>query len=336
MKTFSLQGSIVALITPFQSDGAIDEQRLRELVSWHVKSGTNAIVPCGTTGESATLSHEEHHRVIDIVINETQGRIPVIAGAGSNSTREAVSLTEHAREAGADAVLSISPYYNKPTQQGIIEHYKTLNEIGIPIIVYNVPGRTGINITAETTLKLAQMGNIVGIKEASGNMSQIMEILRDRPDGFRVYSGDDALAYPLMMLGADGCVSVVANEIPQEFSTMIQLCLETRSNIQKSDDNNALSDENEQKNKYNHDEKNDRQEQFNKKHQNLKLKQGREIHFRYLKLMETNFIETNPIPVKTALELMGKIETNFRLPLTPMSKENKEKLTQTLKQASLI
>lgn len=329
MKTFSLQGSIVALITPFQSDGAIDEQRLRELVRWHIKSGTNAIVPCGTTGESATLTHEEHHQVIDIVINETKGRIPVIAGAGSNSTREAISLTQHAQKAGADAVLSISPYYNKPTQQGIIEHYKMLNEIRIPIIVYNVPGRTGSNIAAETTLKLAQMENIVGIKEASGNMSQIMEILRDRPNGFRVYSGDDSLAYALMMLGADGCVSVVANEIPQKFSNMLRLCLEALSkNLQKSDKNGKQPD-NTNGNEPNH-------ETNSKMTTSSKLEQARKIHFRYLKLMEINFIESNPIPVKTALELMGKIEANFRLPLTPMSERNKETLEKTLKQLSLI
>ncbi len=294
MKSLQFFGSVVALVTPFQKDGSIDEKTLRKLVKWHIENGTNGIVPCGTTGESATLSHEEHHRVIDIVIDEAKGKIPVIAGAGSNATKEAASLTEHAKKAGADAVLSLSPYYNKPTQQGIIEHYKKINEIGIPVVVYNVPGRTGSNITAETTLRLAEMENIIGIKEASGNMEQIMEILASRPKGFKVFSGDDSLAYPLMTLGADGCISVVANEIPKKFSEMLRYLKE--GNLEKA----------------------------------------KEIHNKYLKLMRQNFIETNPIPVKTALSLMGKIEENFRLPLVPISTKNKEILKETLHSLSLM
>lgn len=294
MNIRNLQGAIVALVTPFQSDGSIDEKRLRQLVNWHIESGTHGIVPCGTTGESATLTHEEHHWVIDIVIDESKGRIPVVAGAGSNATAEAVSLTQHAKKAGVDAVLSISPYYNKPTPQGIIEHYQAINEIGIPIIVYNVPGRTGSNITAETTLKLAQMGNIMGIKEASGNLEQVMEILKNRPENFRVYSGEDSLAFAIMALGGDGGISVVANEIPREFSHMIQCCLQGN------------------------------------------FEEARKIHFQYYTLMRQNFIETNPIPVKTALSLMGKIEANFRLPLTPMSEGNKEKFMKTLNNLKLV
>lgn len=294
MNIRNLQGSIVALVTPFQSDGSIDEKKLRQLVNWHIESGTHAIVPCGTTGESATLTHEEHHRVIDIVIDEAKGRIPVVAGAGSNATAEAVSLTEHAKKAGVDAVLSISPYYNKPTQEGIIEHYKTINEVGIPVIVYNVPGRTGSNITAETTLKLAQMENIMGIKEASGNLEQVMEILKNRPTHFKVYSGEDSLAFSIMTLGGDGCISVVANEIPREFSHMIQYCLQGN------------------------------------------FEEAKKIHFQYYTLMRKNFLETNPIPVKTALSLMGKIEANFRLPLTPMSPKNLETFKNTLKSLHLI
>lgn len=289
-----LHGSIVALVTPFTKENQIDEKRLKDLVNWHISQGTNAIVPCGTTGESATLSHEEHHRAIEIVISEVKKRIPVIAGAGSNNTAEAYSLTEHAKKAGAEAVLSIAPYYNKPTQKGYIEHYKALNEIGIPIVVYNVPGRTGSNIEAKTTLELAKLPNIIGIKEASGNIAQIMEILKEKPDNFAVVAGDDSLAFPLIMLGASGCISVVANQVPKEFSQLISLAIEGY------------------------------------------WQEAKKLHYHLLPLMNINFIESNPIPVKTSLALMRKIELKFRSPLCEMSPENLVKLKKVLEIYKLI
>src|SRR3990172_3308307 len=227
---FSFKGVATALVTPMQqSDGAIDEKALRSLVEFQITNGVSGLVPCGTTGESATLNHAEHHHVMDVVVEQTAGRVPVIIGAGSNATREAISLTQHARAIGANAVLSIAPYYNKPTQEGFYQHYKAITEaVNIPIFVYNVPGRTGSNITAETTLRIAELPGIAGIKEASGNMQQIMEILRHRPTQFIVLSGDDALTLPLIALGADGAISVVANEAPLLFSSMVRLCLEEK------------------------------------------------------------------------------------------------------------
>lgn len=289
-----LQGSIVALVTPFHEDGSLDETSLRSLVNWHIQEGTDAIVPCGTTGESATLTHEEHHRVINIVVDEVNGRIPVIAGAGSNSTQEAISFTHHAQEIGADAVLSISPYYNKPTQRGIIEHYRAINEIGIPVIIYNVPSRTGSNITAETTLEIAEMENMVGIKEASGDLNQVTEIIRNRPRDFAVLSGDDGLAYSILALGGDGCISVIANEIPAKFSRLMHLCLDG-----------------------NWDE-------------------ARKLQMQLWPLMQANFLETNPIPVKTALNLMGKISATVRSPLFPMNETNLTQLRQILNELEVI
>jgi 4-hydroxy-tetrahydrodipicolinate synthase len=292
---FSPSGSIVALVTPMRpSDGAIDEPRLRESVNWQIESGTNGIVPVGTTGESATLTHEEHRRVVSIVIEEARGRVPVIAGAGSNSTAEAVALAEHAKQSGADAILSIGPYYNKPTQEGFFQHFKAVASVGIPVILYNVPGRTGKNITAETTLRLAEIPNIVAIKEASCDLNQAMEILRLKPDNFAVLSGEDSLALPILGLGGTGAISVVANEIPKEFSEMVQAALT----------GNCV--------------------------------RAREIHFRFLPLMAANFLETNPICVKTALGLMGKIDFRVRLPLTPMEEVQKKELAKILKELGLI
>lgn len=293
--SFMFRGTATALVTPMLPGGEIDTAALRRLVEFQITNGINGLVPCGTTGESATLSHPEHHHVMDIVAEQAHGRVPLIVGAGSNSTREAISLTQHARAIGADAVLSVAPYYNKPTQQGFFEHYRAITEaVDIPVFVYNVPGRTGSNINAETTLRLAELPGIAGIKEASGNIPQVMEILRNRPADFVLLSGDDALTLPMMALGGDGVISVVANEVPAEFSAMVRLCL--------SGDFTA----------------------------------ARLIHERLLDLMNLNFIDSNPIPVKTALSVMGMIHESFRLPLTPMPLEHKIKLRRTLEELSLV
>jgi 4-hydroxy-tetrahydrodipicolinate synthase len=293
---FSFKGVATALVTPMHlADGTVDEGALRSLVEFQITNGVNGVVPCGTTGESATLNHAEHHHVMDVVVEQAAGRVPVIIGAGSNSTREAISLTQHARAIGANAVLSIAPYYNKPTQEGFYQHYKAITEsVEIPIFVYNVPGRTGSNITAETTLRIAELPGIAGIKEASGNIQQIMEILRHRPPQFTVLSGDDALTLPLMALGADGAISVVANEVPYLFSSMVQLCLEE------------------------------------------KFSEARVVHEELLKLMSLNFIESNPIPVKSALAMMGMIEEAYRLPLTPMSGEHRFAVRRALEELHLL
>lgn len=293
---FSFKGVATALVTPMrQADGTVDEGALRSLVEFQITNGVNGVVPCGTTGESATLNHAEHHHVMDVVVEQAAGRVPVIIGAGSNSTREAISLTQHARAIGANAVLSIAPYYNKPTQEGFYQHYKAITEsVEIPIFVYNVPGRTGSNITAETTLRIADLPGIAGIKEASGNIQQIMEILRHRPTHFTVLSGDDALTLPLMALGADGAISVVANEAPLLFSSMVRLCLEE------------------------------------------KFSEARVVHEELLQLMSLNFIESNPIPVKSALAMMGMIEEAYRLPLTPMSGEHRFAVRRALEELHLL
>lgn len=293
--TFLFRGTATALVTPMMPGGEIDTEALRRLVEFQISNGINGLVPVGTTGESATLSHPEHHHVMDIVAEQTNGRVPIIVGAGSNSTREAISLTQHARAIGAGAALSVAPYYNKPTQQGFFEHYKAITEaVDIPVFVYNVPGRTGSNINAETTLRLAELPGIAGIKEASGNIPQVMEILRHRPNNFVVLSGDDALTLPMMALGADGVISVVANEVPSEFSRMVQLCREGDFAL------------------------------------------AREIHERLLDLMNVNFIESNPIPVKSALAMMGMIHEEYRLPLTRMSMDHRIKLRRVLEELSLL
>ena len=281
---FSFKGVATALVTPMQSaDGAVDERALRALVEFQISNGVNGLVPCGTTGESATLNHAEHHHVMDVVVEQAAGRVPVIVGAGSNSTHEAVSLTQHARAIGANAVLSIAPYYN-----AIVE------SVDIPIFVYNVPGRTGSNINAETTLRIAELPGIAGIKEASGNMGQVMEILRHRRTNFTVLSGDDALTLPMIALGADGAISVVANETPRLFSSMVKLCLEGN------------------------------------------FTEARAIHEELLQLMNLNFIESNPIPVKGALAIMGMIEEAYRLPLTPMSSEHRFAVRRALEELHLM
>lgn len=283
------QGSIVALVTPFKQ-GELDEKALRDLVEFHIAEGTNAIVPCGTTGESATLSHEEHCRVIEIVIDQAKKRLPVIAGAGSNSTKEAVFLTEHAKKSGADAVLSITPYYNKPTQTGLYQHFKTIAEqVDIPVVLYNVPGRTGVNMLPDTVIELSKIKNIVGVKEASGSLDQAGAILQHTDDSFDVISGEDSLTFPMMAMGAKGVISVTANVAPKKMAQMCKAVLE----------NNMI--------------------------------EARKLHYELIDLSKAVFYETNPIPAKKAVYLMGLIENEIRLPLVEMTKENTEKLKTVMK-----
>lgn len=289
------RGTATALVTPFNADASLDEVRLRELVNMQIKSGVEALVPVGSTGEGATLSEREQARVIHVVADETNGRIPVLAGATSNDTARAVILSKNARSNGADAILSAAPYYNKPTQEGIYRHFRTIAEaVGIPVVIYNVPGRTASNIDAATAIRLAKdVPLIAGVKEASANLPQMMEILLQRPEGFGVWSGDDNLTLPLVALGADGVISVVANEIPKEFSSMVRLALKG------------------------------------------KLDQARDLHFAYLSLMDFNFIESNPIPVKAMLARMGLIGETCRLPLVPLSEAARPVLEKVFKDLKL-
>jgi len=289
------QGTGTALITPFKADGSVDEKALRRFVDFQIDGGVDMLLPCGTTGEGATLDADETDRVVQIVIEQSRGRAPVIVGAGSNSTLKAVQATKRAKKLGAAGVLSVGPYYNKPTQQGYYEHFKAIAEADdIPVIVYNVPGRTSGNIEAKTMLRLAEISNIAGVKEASGNLGQIMDIIRDAPRDFRVLCGDDAMALAVVLLGGDGIVSVVSNEAPALMSAMIDAALE--SDIRKA----------------------------------------RELHYNLLPLMNANFIESNPIPVKAALAMMGLIEENYRLPLVRIGTANREKLSRVLEESRLL
>ena len=286
-------GTIVALVTPFRN-GKVDEKKLEELVEFHIKNGTSGIVPCGTTGESATLTHEEHNRVIDVVIGAAKKRIPVIAGTGSNCTAEAIELTKHAEKAGADAALLLSPYYNKPTQRGLYMHYKAVaDSVKIPIIPYNIQSRTAVNIEPETFQKLAQIKNIIGVKESSGNLEQISKIRLICGPNFAIISGDDALTLPILAVGGVGVISVVANIIPKDVDDMVTAFL-------KGD-----------------------------------VAAAQKLHYKMLPLIKAMFIETNPIPVKTAMGLMGMIEPELRLPLCHMSEENVTKLADALKKYGL-
>ncbi len=291
----TLRGSIVALVTPFTAEGRVDHAALKNLVEFQIANGTDAISPCGTTGEAPTLSVEEYAAVVETVVKTVRGRVPVIAGAGSNATAKAIELSKIAAELGADGVLSVGPYYNKPTQEGFYQHFKAIAEaISIPVLVYNVPGRTGSNIEPKTLMRLAQIENIFGVKEASANLPQMMEILREKPEHFRVYSGDDAFTLALIACGGDGVVSVAANEIPRQ---MKQLC------------DAALRGD---------------------------FATARAIHYKYLPLMNANFIESNPIPVKCALALMGMIEERYRLPLVPMREDTRQKLRAILEELDLL
>lgn len=284
------KGSIVALVTPFKN-GGVDEKKIKELIEFHIKNGTNGILPCGTTGESPTLSSEEHKRVIEVCIEASAGRVAVLAGTGSNSTSEAITLTEHAAKAGADGALIVTPYYNKPSQEGLYRHFKAIADaVDIPIILYNIAGRTAKNIETSTVVRLANdCKNIIGVKEASGSLDQMQSVKISCPKDFILFSGDDALTLPVLSIGGAGVISVVANIIPADTAQLVKL--------------------------------------FNEG----KIGEARELHFKMLPLIKAMFIETNPIPVKTAMEFLGYCSGELRLPLCEMSEENISKLQIALK-----
>lgn len=289
------RGAFVAIVTPF-TDGRVDEQALADLIEFHIANGTHGIVPCGTTGESATMSHDEHHRVVELTVKTVNGRVPVLAGSGSNSTSEAIDLTRYARQAGADGALMVSPYYNKPSQEGLYHHYKTVAEaVDIPIILYNVPSRTSSNILPATVARLAGVDNIVGIKEASGDLNQISEVIRLCPDDFAVMSGDDFTSMPTVLLGATGVISVTSNVAPKDMAQMMDA---------------ALAGD---------------------------LATARSLHYKLFPLMQAMFYDTNPVPAKKSLELMGKIKSGTpRLPLYPMNDETLVRLKAALADYGLI
>jgi len=288
------QGTGTALVTPFLRDGSIDEPALRRLVNHQISGGIDMIVPCGTTGEGATLKPAEADRVLSIVVEETSGRALVIFGAGSNSTETAVEGARRALRLGADGVLSVGPYYNKPPQRGYVEHFRKVAEVGCPVIVYNIPGRTGSNIEAGTMLQLAEVPNIAGVKESSGSLVQMMEIIRNRPREFRVLAGDDYIALALIAVGGDGLVSVISNEAPAMTSDFVNAALE--GNITRA----------------------------------------RELQYRLLPLMNANFVESNPIPVKAVLAMMGLIEENLRLPMVPLLPNHRAPLQKLAEELGLL
>lgn len=287
-------GSITAIVTPFRG-GHVDEAAFKNLIEFQIANGTNGIVPCGTTGESATLSYEEHNRVIELAIESAAGRIPVIAGTGSNSTAETIALTKHAEKAGASAALLITPYYNKPTQQGLFEHYRAVaSEVGLPILLYNVPGRTSVNMLPETVARLSEIKNIVGVKEATGNLQQVSDVLEYSRKGFVVLSGDDFTTLPLLAIGGHGVISVTSNVVPRMVSDMVR------------------------------------------SFEAGKLDEATRLHYRLQPLHRAMFLETNPIPVKTALAMMGMIDGEMRLPLTAMTEANRVKLAAALEELGVF
>ncbi|MGC2063555.1 MAG: 4-hydroxy-tetrahydrodipicolinate synthase [Thermodesulfovibrionales bacterium] len=288
------KGSIVAIVTPFKK-GKVDEKTLGDLIDWHIKQGTNAIVPCGTTGESATLDYKEHYRVVRFTVEAVNKRVPVIAGTGANSTDETIMITKEAKKAKTDAALIVAPYYNKPTQEGLYRHYKMVAEaVNIPIVLYNVPGRTAVNMLPATVARLAEIKNIVAIKEATGDLRQVSDLLRLCGDRLAVLSGDDFTTLPLMALGGKGVISVTANIAPKMVSDMCAFWDQGR------------------------------------------FDEARALHFKLEPLNASMFLETNPIPVKTALALMGKIQEEFRMPLCEMAPANRDKLKKVLKDMKLI
>jgi 4-hydroxy-tetrahydrodipicolinate synthase len=293
--THAFQGSIVALVTPFRN-GRVDEAKLRELVEFQVKNGTDGLVPCGTTGESPTLSHDEHKRVVEIVVEAAAGRVPVIAGTGSNSTAEAVDLTRHAERAGASAALVVNPYYNKPTQEGLYRHFRAVAEsVAIPIITYNIQSRTAINVETDTMARLARdCRNIVGVKEASGSLDQMSQVIAACGPDFSVLSGDDNLTLPLMAIGGRGVISVVANLMPRDTSDMVHAALDGD------------------------------------------FKRARELHHRLYPMFKAAFMETNPIPIKEAMAMVGMVEPEFRLPMCRMADANRERLRGILRSLGLV
>ncbi len=288
-------GSFVAQVTPFKN-GKVDEQRLADLIEWQISSGTHGIVPCGTTGESATLSHEEHTQVVKLTVDVVKKRVPVIAGTGSNSTTEAIHLTREAQEVGADGALMISPYYNRPTQEGIYQHYTEVAGAvpGFPIIFYNIPGRTGSNIEPSTMARMAEIDNIVGVKEATGSIDQVINIRLACGEKLAVLSGEDSLTFSMMTLGGKGVISTVANVAPKQMAAVV---------------NAGLAKE---------------------------WDKASKLQLNLVPLIRALFVETNPIPVKTALALMGKCEFDLRLPLVPMAEDNVAKLTTALKDAGCL
>jgi len=293
--TDRLKGCGTALVTPFTKDGSLDEPALRKLVDWQIEQGIHFLVPCGSTGEAATMTPAEHRRVVEITVEQAKGRVPIVAGAGSNDTAKAVALSREMQAAGATHLLHVSPMYNKPPQRGIIEHFqKIADATDLPIIVYNVPGRTGSNIEAKTTLSLARIPNIVAVKEASGNLGQITDILRERPDHLSVLSGDDELTLAVMAAGGDGVISVVSNATPKAMS---QLCeVASRGDFAAA----------------------------------------RKLHFQLLAWMRAAFVESNPIPVKAAMAMLGKMENRLRLPLVPLSDAHTETVRTALRTAGVL
>jgi 4-hydroxy-tetrahydrodipicolinate synthase len=287
-------GSLVAIVTPFKK-GKVDEKALGDLIDWQIAQGTHGIVPCGTTGESATLTHEEHERVVAFTIETVKRRVPVIAGTGSNSTDEAITLTKHAKKAGADGALLITPYYNKPTQEGLYRHYKAVAEaVDLPIVLYNIPGRTSVNMLPQTVARLASFKNIVAIKEGSGSLQQVSDIIQACGERMTVLSGDDALTLPMMAVGAKGVITVTANIVPKDMAKMVD----------------AFA--------------------------NGKLAEAQKLHYKMSPLFAALFYETNPIPVKEALGMMGRCSAELRLPLCPMAADTREKLSRVLKDYKLI
>lgn len=288
-------GCGTALVTPFRKDLSLDEDALRRLVRRQIDAGIDFLVPCGTTGESPTLTHREHLRVVEITLEEARGKVPVVAGAGGYNTAEVIHLAKELETMGVDGVLSVTPYYNKPTQEGLYQHYKAIaSAIRLPIVVYSVQGRTGINVEPATLKRLAVIDNIVGVKEASGNIAQVAAILNQVPERFSVLSGDDALTIPVIALGGKGLISTAGNEIPAEMTQIVR-----------------------------HSLAND-------------FPAARAIYRKFLPLMEVNFVESNPIPVKAAMALMGLLEPVWRLPLVPPSAANQSKLETVLRSLALL
>lgn len=288
------RGSIVAIVTPFK-EGRVDEEAYRELIEFQIENNTSAIVPCGTTGESATLNVEEHNRVIDIAVDAVKKRVPVIAGTGANSTSEAIELTAHAKKAGCDATLQVTPYYNKPTQEGLYLHFRAISEaVPLPQVLYNVPGRTSVNMLPETVARLAELPNVVAIKEASGDLGQMAEIMRLAGEHITLISGDDNLTLPILSIGGKGVISVVANIVPLDTAELV----------------NAWEEGN--------------------------IVKAKELFFRLLPLCQAMFYETNPVPVKTSLAMMGKIQDELRLPLAPMAPANRERLKKALQNYGIL
>ncbi|PYN14337.1 MAG: 4-hydroxy-tetrahydrodipicolinate synthase [Candidatus Rokuibacteriota bacterium] len=291
----TFQGSFVAMVTPFR-DGKVDEAKLRELVEFHVTHGTDGLIPCGTTGESPTLSHDEHKRVVETVIEAARGRIKVVAGTGSNSTSEAIDLTKHAERAGANGALVVNPYYNKPTQEGLYRHYRAVAEsVTIPIVAYNIQSRTAVNVEPDTLARLARdVRNIVGVKEASGSLDQMSQVILACGPDFSVLSGDDNITLPLLAIGGSGVISVIANILPRETSDMVHAALDGD------------------------------------------WKRARDLHYRLFPLARAAFLETNPIPIKEAMAMAGMIEPEFRLPMCRMSDANRAQLRAILKAYALV